>query len=288
MPTALPRDRNTTLASWNRVLGRYNGQSAGGIALVHNGHAAGPQGFIHQQGHALDDNGFQQSAGQVDRAVSSHNEGILSGIQMGPACHNGQLHKAGQDGGQCRTPDTHDRCAEVSENQNVVAHQIDCCCRNSGNHWYKGIAGFLQRAGIGVGQGKGKETPDHDVQVLKTVAQNLCGLCRITFTGEVQSDEETVSQQEEGDTDGRNCSADENFETEGMADTFVIAGAVELGGEDTRTGAGTEDTKVEYEDQTVDNGNTAHRHGADLTHHDIVQHRNEVGNTHLNNNGNRH
>ena len=64
--------------------------------------------------------------------------------------------------------------------------------------------------------------------------------------------------------------ADEDFEPEGVADALMIPSAVELGGKDSGTGAGTEDAQVEHEQQTVDDGYTAHGQGAHLTDHHIV------------------
>ena len=61
---------------------------------------------------------------------------------------------------------------------------------------------------------------------------------------------------------------------------------MELGGENTRTGAGTEDAQIEDKQQAVDDGNTAHGIGTDLADHDVVQQIDEVGDTHLHDDGN--
>jgi lipopolysaccharide export system protein LptA len=71
-----------------------------------------------------------------------------------------------------------------------------------------------------------------------------------------------------------------------MAHTFVVLGAAELGGEDARSGAGTENAQVEYENQTVDDGDTAHGYGAHLAYHNIVQQIDKIGDTVLNHDGN--
>ena len=71
-----------------------------------------------------------------------------------------------------------------------------------------------------------------------------------------------------------------------MTNTLVVLGAVKLGGEDAGTGAGTEDAEVEYEQQPVDNGNTAHGHGAHLAYHDVIQQGHKIGDAVLNDNGN--
>ena len=73
-----------------------------------------------------------------------------------------------------------------------------------------------------------------------------------------------------------------------MADALVIPGAVELGGEDSRAGAGTKDTQIENKNQTVDNGYAAHRDGANLAYHNIIQQVYKVCNACLNDDGNGH
>ena len=115
--------------------------------------------------------------------------------------------------------------------------------------------------------------------------QYLCSFRRIPLAGQVQSDEETVTQQEQADAQGRENTADQKFETEGVPDTLVIFGAVELSGENACTGTGTEDTKVKYKDQTVDDGDTTHGQCAHLAHHDVVQHGNKIGDAVLYDNG---
>ena len=70
-----------------------------------------------------------------------------------------------------------------------------------------------------------------------------------------------------------------------MADAFVIMGTIKLCCENAGTGTGAEDTQVEHKNQTVDNGNTAHGHGADLTYHDVVQHGHKIGDSRLNDDG---
>ena len=70
-----------------------------------------------------------------------------------------------------------------------------------------------------------------------------------------------------------------------MLDTGLIVRTVELGGKDTGTGSGTEDTQVEHKDQAVYDGNAAHGDGAHLAHHDIIQQRYKVRNQVLQNNG---
>ena len=70
-----------------------------------------------------------------------------------------------------------------------------------------------------------------------------------------------------------------------MADAIGIAGALKLGGEDARTGSGTEDAKVKDEQQLVHNGNAAHGQRAHLADHDVVQQGDKIGDAVLNDDG---
>ena len=65
----------------------------------------------------------------------------------------------------------------------------------------------------------------------------------------------------------------------------MILGAPELGGEDSRAGAGTEDAQVKDEHQTVDDGHAAHGDGAHLAYHDVVKQGYKVCNAVLNHDG---
>ena len=58
------------------VHGGHHSQTAGGIALVHNRHAAGPEELVEQQWHPLDGDGFQQLPGDIEGAVNAHDVGI--------------------------------------------------------------------------------------------------------------------------------------------------------------------------------------------------------------------
>ena len=73
-----------------------------------------------------------------------------------------------------------------------------------------------------------------------------------------------------------------------MSDSLVILGSVELGGKNTGTGTGTENTQIEYKKQSVDNGYAAHGDSTHLAYHNIIQKGNKIGNAVLDNDGNGH
>ena len=110
----------------------------------------------------------------------------------------------------------------------------------------------------------------------------------LALAGEVKPDQLRAAQQENSRAHQRDDDTDQELKPEGVADALVILGAVELGGEDTRAGACAENTQVEHEQQAVDDGNAAHRNGADLADHNVVQQGYKVGNAVLDDNGDGH
>lgn len=81
-------------------------QTAGRIALSQEGYTAGPEKLIGQKGQALEGDGAEQLTGNPEGAVDTLNKRHLFFIPMGPAGHDGKLHKAGNGGrpGGAATP----------------------------------------------------------------------------------------------------------------------------------------------------------------------------------------
>ena len=261
------------------VHGRHNIQPAGGIALVQEGHTAGPEEFVAQKGHSFYDDGFQQPARDIRRAESTHNKTVFVVVQMSPAGNHGKLHETGNDSSQSSTFHTHGWSTEMAENEGIIQNKVHQNRRNSGSHRHHGLAGFAKGAGIGVGQRKGQKSPDHDSKVLKSVFHGTGGNGRIAFAGQIQADQETSAQPEDQNAQQGNDQTGYEFKTEGMADSVVVPGTVELGGKNTGTGAGTEYAQIKNKQQSVDNGNTAHGDGTHLADHNIIQKGNEICNT---------
>ena len=267
------------------VHGRHHVQPAGGVALAQDGHAAGPEEFVDQQGHTLDGDGSQQLAGDVHGTVSAHDKGVSGFVGMRPPRHDGKLHVPGNDRGDGRALHAHFRRAEFAEDQDVVQHQIHEHRRNAAQHGNESLPGLPEGAGIGVGQGEGQKAPEHDGQIFKAVIQRPGGSGGVALAGKVKPDQLRAAQQENSRAHQRDDDTDQELKPEGVADALVILGAVELGGEDTRAGACAEDAQVEYEQQAVDDGNAAHGNGADLPDHDVVQQGHKVGDAVLDDNG---
>ena len=267
------------------VQGGHHVQAAGGVALVHKGHAGGPEQLVGKQGHSLDDDVFQQPAGNHKGPVGPHDEGILLRVQMGPARHDAQLHKPGDDGGQGRALHTHLRSAEVAEDQDVVQHQVHQGGHDAAQHGDEGLPGFLQGAGIGAGDGEGQKAQEHPFKIPLAVFQNGAGVGGGTLAGEEEADQGLAGKGEYQKSGTGQHRADQQLEPEGMADALVVPGALELGGENSSPGGGAEDAQVENKHQLVDDGNAAHRQGAHLAHHDVIQQGYKIGDAVLDDDG---
>ena len=198
-------------------------------------------------------------------------------MQMDPQSNDGQLRIPADHGGKSRTPDTHGRRAEVAEDQHIVQNQIHEHGGDARSHGNGGLSGFPEGAGISVAQGEGQQAPEHHMEIIQTIVQYLAGILGTALALQVESDESGAAGQENAAAQSREQQTHQGLEPEGVADTFRIRGAVELGGEDTGAGGGAEYAEIEYEEQAVHHGNAAHGEGSHLAHHDVVQKGHKVG-----------
>ena len=107
-------------------------------------------------------------------------------------------------------------------------------------------------------------------------------------TGQVQADQLPPEGQEQSRTQGTQQQAHQELEPEGVADARMVLPALELGGEDARTGGRAENTQVEHEHELVDDGHTAHGNGPHLPHHHIVEHLDKIRDAVLDHDGQGH
>ena len=126
----------------------------------------------------------------------------------------------------------------MAKDQYIVKKQVHEHRRNAAHHGHHGLPGFPEGSGVGVAQGEGQKAPDDDPQVFEAVFHGPRGGEGIALALEVQPDEPRAPQQEDGHAQRGQSQADEQLKPEGVADAPVILGAVELGGEDARAGAG--------------------------------------------------
>ena len=87
----------------------------------------------------------------------------------------------------------------------------------------------------------------------------------------------------------RQCShrqAHDDLKAEGMADAVMVTLAMELGGEDARTGGGAEHAQVEDHGQLVGNGHAGHGQLTYRADHDVIQQAYKLGDAVLYGDGN--
>ena len=81
--------------------------------------------------------------------------------------------------------------------------------------------------------------------------------------------------------------ADPELEAEGVSHTLVVALSEILRSEDSCAGHASKDTEVIDKKKLIDDRNTGHLLGADLSYHDVVEKADKVGDTVLNHNRHR-
>ena len=268
------------------IHGRYHIQTAGGVALIHNSNTQRPQGFVDQQGGAGDGDGFEQPAGDVQGAIRAPDEGMPVIVAVAPDGNQQKFCVPGDDRGQCRAPHTHGGSAKVAENENIVERQVDKNRADAGNHGDKGFFALFQGAGVGVGDTEGEQTPQHNGQIVTTIAEYLSGILGVAVSCEVQVDQRILEKEKQSPGDQGNGQTDQHFKPEGIADAVIIPAAVKLGGKNTRTGGSAENAEIKNKDDLVDNGHAAHRKRANLTDHDVVKQGYKIGDSVLDDNGN--
>ena len=127
----------------------------------------------------------------------------------------------------------------MAEDQNVVTHQVDCRCDDACHHRYGGMAAFPERACVGVGDGEGDQTQNHNVQVLPSVKQGVGRQLGVALAPQVQTYQRIAAKEENGSGCAGEQDAAEQLKAEGVADALIVTGAVELGSKNTGTGTKT-------------------------------------------------
>jgi hypothetical protein len=207
----------------------------------------GEQRFVENQRETLNQDGTQQAAGDVEAAVKACDVGVLFRVAVGPQHHDQKLHIAGNHRGHSRAGYAHFGRAKMAEDQNVVAHQVHHRCDDACHHRYGGMAALSQRACVGVGDGEGDQTQNHNVQVLPAVKQGVGRQLGVTLASQVQTYQRIAAKEENGSGCAGEQDAAEQLKAEGVADALLVAGAVELGGKDTGAGGAAEHAEVKDE-----------------------------------------
>ena len=123
----------------------------------------------------------------------------------------------------------------MAENENIVEDQVDENRGYACHHGNKGFFTLFQGAGVGVGYTEGKQPPQHDGQIVTTVAEHLGGILSGSVSCKVQVDQRILEKVKQTSRNQGNHQTDQHFKPEGIADARIIPAAVELGGKNTRT-----------------------------------------------------
>ena len=160
---------------------------------------------------------------------------MLVRMAVAPNGNQGQFGITGNDRCQRRAPHTHGGSAKVAENENIVERQVDKNRADAGNHGDKGFFALFQGAGVGVGDTEGEQPPQHNGQIVTTIAEYLSGILGVAVSCELQVDQRILEKVKQTSRNQGNHQTDQHFKPEGIADARIIPAAVELGGRNTRT-----------------------------------------------------
>ena len=255
---------------------RHHVQAAQRVDLVQRGHAQRPEQLVHQQRHALDGDLLHHLAGNGQRAEEPLGEGVLFGVAVGVDHDDAQLHIAGQHGGDGCALHAQLREAQLAVDQQVVENEVDEHGDDARQHGQAGLAGLTQGAGVALGDGEGRKSQQHEVQVLQAVVQRIRHAGRVAVVGEVQQHQLPSLQQEQRNRAHGQQQARVELVAAGRAHALLVARAAVLGGEDARARNRAEYGQVEYIDQLVCHGDARKLVGADAADHQVVQQVDEV------------
>ena len=105
---------------------------------------------------------------------------------VGPNHQDAQLHKAGDDGGPSGTHYAQLRRAEVAENQDIVADEVDQHGDDARHHGRLGASRLAQGTAITLGEGEGNQSDEHHLQIFLAVVQGGGGIFDVAFALQVE------------------------------------------------------------------------------------------------------
>ena len=221
----------------------------------------------------------------MDFAVYVMHKAVARGVRVRPARDHGQLYKAGKHRGDGRAAHFQPREAHAAENQEIIEREIDQNGRHARHHGHDGLPGFAQRTGIHLHDHKGEQAPQHYAHIVQAVLQRGFDVRRGAALVQVEADERLGKGHQNADGQHGQPRAEQQLELKGAAQTVGIAAAIKLRAKDARARRRAKNAQVENEKQLVGDGHAAHRLRAQLAHHNVIQHGNEVRNAILRHNG---
>ena len=152
--------------------------TAGGVALVDEGHAQRPEHLVEHQRGAGDGDLLQQVHGHMPAAVSAIKEGIAVLMSMSVDQHEEHLHETSDHRCQRCAAHAHScaphregqsehRHLPHGEDQQEVQHQVGENRNDRSHHRGHGLAHLAHGARIHLHQHEGAQTEEHDMQIIE-------------------------------------------------------------------------------------------------------------------------
>lgn len=201
---------------------------------------------------------------------------------MGPCNNDDAFHTAGQYRGDGRSLYAKGRTSENAEDQDIVQNQIDKYRSHAGNHGYNRFSRFTDRIGISAADGKGNQSQHHNGEVFFSIFEGEGNIPDAAAVAEIKGDKLGAAGAEKQQGDPSNEQAGIQLKAEGVLLPLIVPFSVELGAEDPGAGNTAENADIKDKDQLVDDGDSRHLFGADLSHHNIIQKADKAGNGVLN------
>ena len=259
------------------VKGGNNRQAAERIILDQGSLASGPEGFVEEQRKSFFYTVHRKASRHGQAAVSAPDKREALCVGMGVDDDEGKLHDTGDVCGDGCTDDAQSRGTELSEDQDVVARQVDQDGDHAGPHGDDGLTAGFQGGGIDLGQGKGNDAQKDHIQVIPGKAHRCLHAADTAVLMKIQRDQLRAEALEYKHSNGSDQERGIQLQTEGVADPLVVALAVKLRGKNADTGQAAQKAQVYDQHQLVDHGDAAHGICAHRAHHHVVQHIDKAG-----------
>ena len=173
---------------------------------------------------------------------------------MCPYYNNGKLDISRQDCGDRRARNAHHGESEFAEDQQPVEHKVHQNGGDAGLHGQHSLAGLAQGSYIRAGDGKGDKAYKHYHKIGLALAEGNGKVARIRLM-EIERQQLVIKEHKYAYERNAQQRAEDELETEGLADAFAVARTEELGAEDAGARDTAEYTEVKYENQLVGDGN---------------------------------
>ena len=156
-------------------------QTQHGIALCQERQCQRPKQFVEEQRGSDSQELFDKTCRHVKTAIKILDKWQLIRMPVCPYDDDGKFYKSGQHRGDGGAFYAQSRCAEFSEDQNIIEYQVDKNGDDAADHRYNGSSCFAEGTGINLRHGAGQHADQHNQQVVPSVGQSG-GKVAVTFS----------------------------------------------------------------------------------------------------------